>query len=119
MRKVGTISQKVIDKLGIPLTPGTPINLGPTNIEHMQREHPTDFEKYYCELENILANPHYVIPDPKQGSLQYIRILDAHVMVVVRVSGKGVYFSRSIYKMGSEKVERWERMGLFEKYQIE
>jgi hypothetical protein len=98
---VGYLKQNVIDLLGLPVSAGTPIYLGPTNIEHMKVKHPDDHAKYFSELKNILTTPDFVVPDPVQGSLQFIKILDEHVMVIVRASGSvGKYYARSIYCMG-------------------
>ena len=38
--KVGEISAEVKIVLGLDIAVGTPIYIGPTNVEHMEREHP-------------------------------------------------------------------------------
>ena len=52
----------------------------------------------------------------KDGSLQYVKVFDEHVLVAVRLSSKGVYFARSLYVMSPEKVNRWGY--LFERYSL-
>lgn len=113
---VGQINQRVIDVLGISVASGTPIFLGETNIEHMKSEHKEDFEKYFPELENILANPDYLNLHPRDGSIQYIKVFDAHVMVGVRVSSKGTLFARTIFEMSEQKVETYSKKNLLKKY---
>jgi len=116
--EIGYIDQKVIDLLGLSITHGTPILLGPLNIQHMIDRHPEDYNQYFGELQNILANPTHVIPNPKDGSLQYIKMLDNFVLAAVRVSGKGNMFSKSLYQMGPEKIEGFCKRGLFNKYKL-
>jgi hypothetical protein len=115
---IGYIDQSVINLLGLQIISGTPILVGPSNIEHMKKNHPEDFEKYFSELTNILSSPDHVIPNPKDGSLQYIKKLDEFILVAVRVSGGGKFFSKSLYKMGHDKIERFNKNGLFEKYKL-
>ena len=115
-RKVGVIDQRVCDVLGLTISPGTPILMGPTNVEHMKSSHPEDFEKYFSELENILARPDYLNQHPKDGSIQYIKVFDAHVMAVVRVSSTGVFFARSIFEMSNQKLETYRKKNLLKEY---
>lgn len=113
---VGKIDQRVVDLLGLSDAPDTPILLGKTNVEHMKNEHPEDFEKYFHELENIIKSPDYVAMHPKDGSVQYIKIIDVHVIVGVRVSSKGIYFARSIYGIKERRFENYSRAGTIKKY---
>jgi len=118
MKQVGQMKQNVITLLGLTIAPGAPILIGDTNIDHMKASHPEDFAKYFCEIENILANPNYVIPNPNdKGSLQYIKNLDVKVTVPIRPSGGGKYFARSVYRVGDQE-EKFEKAGLFEKYKL-
>jgi hypothetical protein len=114
--KVGEIDKRVCELLGLSIEPGTPIFIGPTNIKHMKDSHPEDFIKYFGELKNILAEPDYLNQHPKDGSIQYIKMLEAHVMAVVRVSSKGTYFARSIYEMSENKLETYRKKKLLKKY---
>lgn len=116
LKRVGEIDQRVCEVLGLSIIPGTPILLGPTNVEHMKSSHPEDFAKYFCKLENILADPDFLNLHPKDGSIQYIKIFDAHVMAVVRVSSKGTFFARSIFEMSDQKIETYRQKNLLKKY---
>lgn len=116
-KMVGKITQRVIDILGVTnISANTPILLGPTNIDHMKNTHKDDFEKYFPELENILASPDYVNLHPLDGSIQYIKVFAAHVMVGVRVSSKGTVFARTIFEMSEQKVETYRNKNLLKKY---
>lgn len=117
-KTIGHITKSVIDLLQLKIAPNTPIILGEENIKHMKSQHPDDFKKYFSQLSNILSTPDYVIPNPKDGSLQYIKKFDDYVLTAVRVSGNNVYFSKSLYTMGTEKIERFNKNGLFNKYKL-
>lgn len=116
MKEVGKISQRVIDLLGLSVKPETPIYLGKTNIEHMKNKHPGDFAKYFQELENIIALPDYIAKHPKDGSIQFIKIIDVHVLVGIRVSSKGKFFVRSIYGITQRRFENYNKAGTIKKY---
>lgn len=102
-RQVGTIDEKTIMLLGLDITPGTPILLGESNITHMRESHPEAYEKYFSNLEAILSAPDYVNLNPKDGSIKYIKTLDDHVVIGVRVSTKGKAFARTIFT-----IEEWK-----------
>lgn len=66
-----------------------PIILGDTNIDHMKRQHPEDYEKYGQDISEIVENPTYVAQNPNQGSIEYIKeykIDNEFVLVAVRVT---------------------------------
>lgn len=116
---IGIIDEKVVTLLSLMIAPGTPILLGETNIEHMKYNHPDDFDKYFDSIPLILAEPDFVIPHPKEPSLQYIKILDDHVLVAVKLSTSGQYWVRTMFTMSSEKIERYTKGNLFSKYLLE
>ena len=103
--KVGFLDQSVISLLDLDINP-TDIFLGQTNIEHMKKEHPEDYDKYYALLSEILSSPDFVGKHPSKGSIEFIKSLDEHVMVAVRASGSGKLFVRSLYEINIEKLAR-------------
>ena len=104
---VGKITQETIDLLGLEIKPDTLIYLGESNIQHMKTSHPEDFAKYFNCLEDIIANPDFLAKHPIDKSIQYIKVIDGHVMVGVRISNSGLYYARTIFKMSQEKIERY------------
>ena len=100
-RQVGTIDKKTIELLGLSIAPDTPILLGESNINHMKESHPEDYEKYFSGLEAILATPDYVNLNPRDGSIKYIKTIDEHVVVGVRVSTKGLSHLMIFHQSGS------------------
>ena len=94
MRQIGQFTQAVIDALHLPVLVGTPIMLGETNIDHMKKRHPADYDKYGCDIESILSTPDYVGQNPTDSSIEYVKeyhIDDKYVKVAVRISAKGTY----------------------------
>ncbi|WP_094545748.1 PBECR2 nuclease fold domain-containing protein [Petroclostridium xylanilyticum] len=116
-RKIGEINQRVIELLGLDIQPGTPIIIGQQNIDHMLSQHPEDYKRYGGRIEEIIENPTYVSKNPRQESIEYIKVFEMdgkHVLLAVRVSGKGVYFARTLFVMSEEKVRKYrEKNALF------
>ena len=115
---VGKVSNRVSELLGLsePLDPN--IYLGPSNLEHMKTSHPEDFEKYGAELIHILAYPDYVGMNPIDNSIEYVKefLIDGdYVKVAVRLSGKGLYFARSLYVLNPRRVHNYISKGTLKK----
>jgi len=110
LKKVGEISEQLIEKLKLNITAGTPIYLGESNIEHMKKSHPEDYQKYESDIESIISKPDYIGINPKDKSLEYIKLYDGiavNVKLAVRQSANGVYYARSLYARSSEKIKRF------------
>ena len=101
--KVGEISEEVKTALGLEFAVGTPIYIGPTNIEHMEREHPVEFECFFECLPQIISAPDYVGLNPKDGSIEYIKTFSTcagkHLKLAVRISKDNFLFARSLYEI--------------------
>ncbi|SHH52025.1 PBECR2 nuclease fold domain-containing protein [Clostridium grantii] len=119
-QKVGELTQKVIDTLGLSMIVGTPILCGPANKNHMQNEHPQDFEKYGSKLDEIITSPSYICKHPNKPSIEYVKVFkdenNEHVLVAVRASGKGVLFDRTLFVMDPIKVQAYKNKGAFNTY---
>lgn len=107
--KVGEIKNRVVQLLNLPIKPGTPIYIGQTNIEHIKREHPDAFEKYFDKLPEIIESPDYVAKHPNKDSIEFIKIYEDHVLVAVRVSQHGVLYARTLFIMSKAKVQKYAR----------
>lgn len=119
---IGYIDSRVIDLLGLELTPNTPIFIGEQNIEHMKDKHPDAFLKYGHKLSEILQKPDYVAKHPKKESIEYIKIFhdheaNEHVLVAVRASKSGVFYARTLFIMTKIKVQKYHDKGALKKYQ--
>lgn len=117
-RQIGKVDKKVIELLHVDFKEGTPIMLGDSNIEHIKRQHPEDYEKYGEDIEEIIKKPTYVAKNPNQGSIEYIKeykINNEFVLVAVRVSNKGTLFAKTLFTMTQRKISIYLRNGYAKK----
>lgn len=109
----------MIDILGLDYDKEIPIFIGDSNLSHMKKEHPDDFEKYGIDIENIIKEPTYLARNEKKKSIEFIKkykIDDDFVLVAVRVSNKNVHFARTMYVMADEKVKKYFKYNYFYKF---
>lgn len=117
-QQVGRLSARVISLLNLSLTPDQPIYLGPSNIQHMQSRHPSDFQTYGKYIPVILASPDYVGENPKDNSIEYVKefkIDGNYVKVAVRLSNSGVLYARSLYVLNHNRTENFIKKGTLKK----
>lgn len=118
-KQIGKVSKKVIEILNLEYEKEFPIFLGNSNIEHMKRQHPEDYEKYGQDISEIIKNPTYVARNPNQGSIEYIKeykINNEYVLVAVRISNKGTMFAKTLFKMTERKINIYLKNGYAKKY---
>jgi len=118
-KQIGKVNKKVIKLLGLEYEEELPIILGDTNIEHMKRQHPEDYDKYGKDIQEIIKNPTYVAKNPNQGSIEYIkeyRIDNKFVLVAVRISNKGTMFAKTLFTMTERKKNIYLQNGYAKKY---
>ena len=101
--KIGEISEDVKTALGLDLDVGTPIYIGPTNIEHMEREHPFEYERFFGLMPKIISAPDFVGLNPKDNSIEYIKTFPTstgkYLKLAVRISKDNYLFARSLYEI--------------------
>lgn len=117
-KNIGFFSPKIIELLGLDIPPDTPIYISDTNIEHMKASHPTDFERYGKDIENIIAHPDYVGRNQKDHSIEFTKEYAADhnfVKIAVRVTAQNVYYARSIYILNSNRVRNFITKGTLKK----
>lgn len=118
-KQIGKVNKKVIKLLDLNLKEELPIILGDSNIEHMKREHPEDFQKYGHDISNIVNNPTYVAKNPNQGSIEYIKeykIDNDFILVAVRITNKGTMFAKTLFRMTERKKDIYLKNGYAKKY---
>lgn len=122
MKKVGSLQKNIITKLNLNFDENSEIFLGDSNINHMKESHPEDFLKYGDYLEEILATPDYVGKNPKDQSIEYVKIFlineQEYVKVAVRVSKSNKLFARSLYVLNNKRVENFIEKGTLIKVEI-
>lgn len=118
MKIVGCVSDKIKQILSLPSLGDDNIYLGESNLQHMQKSHPEDFEKYGAELIKILAFPDYVGQNPRDNSLEFVKefVLDGDfVKVAVRLSAGNCYYARSLYVLNRHSTENYIAKGTLKK----
>lgn len=106
-KQIGKVNKRVIELLNLGYKEELPIIIGDTNIEHMKRQHPKDYEKYKDKIKDIVNEPTYVAKNPNKGSIEYIKkykIDNEFVLVAVRISNKGTMFVKTLFKMTERKI---------------
>lgn len=119
-KKVGVVTKKVIDTLGLTIPENSKIFCGPNNINHMKVKHPDDFKKYGDKIEEIISSPTYIAKHPINSSIEYIKVFvddnNNHVLVAVRASGNGTLFARTLFVMSDEKIQKYREKNAFNSY---
>ena len=112
-RIIDIISTAVIKTLGEDerYKAGDMIYLGESNTNHIKRRHSTAYMKYYNKLSQIIANPDYVGINDEDGSLEYVKIFDDNVKIVVRVAGDEKLYIRSMYTVYKSRTEFFVKSG--------
>lgn len=112
MLQIGQLEPEIIALLGLTtVSPGQPILVGQSNIEHMESQHPADYAQYGTYLNDIVQNPDYVSLHPNDGSIQFIKEFPDRVMVAVRATQKGTLIARSLFTMSTEKWDSYTLKG--------
>ena len=119
-KQIGKVNKKVIELLELEIQEEQPIILGDTNIKHMKKQHPKDYEKYGNAISEIITYPTYVAKNPNQGSIEYIKefkINNEFVLVAVRITNKGVMFAKTLFIMTERKKNIYLKKGYVKKYE--
>ena len=118
MKKVGCFTQEVIDLLELDLEATTPIFIGDSNIEHIKSRHPYEYEKYFCDIEEIIATPDYVGLNPKDKSIAFVKeyiISSEYVRVAVRIASNNKYYAKTLHLLSTCNAERYISKGTLKK----
>ena len=113
-RLIGVVSTAVSITLGDEgkhYRAGDMIYLGDSNINHMKRRHSSDYVKYSDRLSQIISEPDYVGINDEDSSLEYIKIFNDHVKLVVRVAGDEKLYVRSLYTVYQSRTEFFVKSG--------
>ena len=109
-QKIGSFSQKVIELLQLDITAGTPIYIGPSNIEHIKSRHPYEYEKYFPYISDIISAPSYVGKNPSDESITFVKFFqigEEYVRVAVRVTTNGTAFAKTLHLLSTVNAERY------------
>lgn len=119
-KKIGIITKKVIEILGLNYNKEEPIFIGSANIKHIQERHSEDFEKYGDKIQEIINCPTFLARNEKKNSIEFIKKYKTrnndYVLVAVRVSNNNIHFVRTMYVMANEKVDKYLKNNYFYKF---
>jgi hypothetical protein len=116
-KQVGEFTQTVIEALALDVEVGTPIYLGESNREHMQRSHPSDYKKYGKRLGRILSTPDYV-GKMRDGSVEFIKTFGKYIKIAVRITAGGDYYARTLYHVDDKAAQRFVKSGKWKPVKI-
>ncbi len=76
--------------------------------------------KIWDHIADIIREPDYIAKHPLKPSIEYIKVFTEkngdHVLVVVRASGSGTLFIRTLFVMDSKKVAKYHDKSAFISY---
>lgn len=113
-QKIGSFSQEVIELLELNIIAGTPIYIGPSNIEHIKSRHPYEYEKYFPYISDIISAPSYVGRNPADQSITFVKFFqtgEEYVRVAVRVTTNGTAFAKTLHLLSTVNAERYIEKG--------
>lgn len=116
--QIGIFSQDVINLLNLDIKAGTPIYIGQSNIEHIKKRHPYEYDVYYNKIEDIIAFPDYVGQNPSDKSISFVKLFQLgseYIRVAIRVTPNGTPFVKSLHLLSSYNAERYINHGTLKK----
>ena len=117
-KKIGEFTQKIIDILGLNIHCGTPIYIGNSNIEHIKSRHPYEYEKYFCDIEDIIRSPDYIGQNPHDSSILFVRLYEIcgeYIRVAVKIGPHGNYYAKTLHLLSTCNAERYIEKGTLKK----
>lgn len=113
-KQIGCFSSAVIKSLNLDISPGTPIYIGNNNIEHIKKRHPYEYDKYFCDLEDILTAPDYIGQNPHDLSILFVRLYEVngeYVRVAVKITASRNCFVKTLHLLSTCNAERYIEHG--------
>lgn len=113
-KQIGCFSHAMIKTLGLDILPGTPIYIGDSNIDHIKKRHPYEYDRYFCDIENILETPDYVGQNPHDSSILFVKLYEIdseYVRVAVRITPYGNCYAKSLHLLSTCNAERYIERG--------
>lgn len=115
---IGYFSSNVIDLLNLNIPVNTPIYIGESNIEHIKNRHPYEYETYFSDIQNIIANPDYVGQNPSDKSIAFVktyRLGSEYIRVAVRITTNGSCYAKTLHMLSTCNAERYIEKGTLKK----
>ena len=110
-RTVGQLSSSVIKILNLNEEfTERPIYITKSNITHMKKKHPGDYNKYVEDIKYIIKYPTYVGIDNEDDSIEFTKEFHYknhtdYVKVAVRPTSNNKLYVRTLYRVDKDRVD--------------
>ncbi|MCI8578319.1 MAG: transposase [Lachnospiraceae bacterium] len=114
MEIVGYISKSVVEILDLKVKPNTPVFIGESNIEHIKKRHPYEYDRYFDDISRIINDPDYAGLNPKDSSILFVKLYEVngeYVRVAVKITPGGKYFAKTLHTLSTCNAERYLEKG--------
>lgn len=118
MMPIAFIRKEVIDLLKLNILPDTPVYIGETNLEHIKKRHPYEYEKHLPDIGFIINSPDYVGLSPKDNSILFVKLYEIqgeYIRVAVRITSGGKYYAKTLHLLSTCNTERYIEKGTLKK----
>lgn len=118
IKQIGSFTEEIIRLLKIDVAPGTPIFIGDTNIEHIKKRHPLEYEMYFPHIEEIIAAPDFVGQSPSDQSIAFVKIFqlgNEYIRVAVKINPNGRAYVKTLHLLSTCNAERYIEKGTYKK----
>ncbi len=117
-KQIGNFTSEIINLLNLDIPVGTPIYIGESNIEHIKSRHPYEYDKYFCDIEDIIREPDYIGQNPHDSSILFVRLYEVHgeyIRVAVKISPYGNCYAKTLHLLSTCNAERYIEKGTLKK----
>ncbi len=117
-KQIGNFTSEIINLLNLDIPVGTPIYIGESNIEHIKSRHPYEYDKYFCDIEDIIREPDYIGQNPHDSSILFVRLYKVHgeyIRVAVKISPYGNCYAKTLHLLSTCNAERYIEKGTLKK----
>jgi hypothetical protein len=114
MKEIGIFTSQIINLLELNISPGTPIFIGDSNIEHIRTRHPYEYDKYFDHIEEIIAAPDYIGQNPKDASILFVKLYktdNEYVRIAVKITSSGKCYAKTLHILSTCNAERYLEKG--------
>ena len=114
MEIVGYISKSVVEILDLKVKPNTPVFIGESNIEHIKKRHPYEYDRYFDDISRIINDPDYAGLNPKDSSILFVKLFKVnadYVRVAAKITAGGKCFAKTFHSLSTCNAERYIEKG--------
>ena len=86
--------------------------------EHIKSRHPYEYEKYFCDIEDIIRVPDYIGKNPHDASILFVRLYEVcgeYIRVAVKITPYGNCYAKTLHLLSTCNAERYIEKGTLKK----